>query len=235
LSALPFLAIALALVPAIFLAVYFARASLYVWLSFVIGFVGWIAAIVLRLVPLQLPLILNLTSSSSTVYVIYAAILAGVFEEGIRYLLVKKIRYTGESFRSILSFGLGWGISEASIIYGAAAIFAIITTPSISFFDLLPGAVERNSAIMLHVALSLLVLKAAKGHKRFLFLAMFIHASDDAFAVLFADAVYNIWLTESAILVISVIILLVILANAGIRKRNNLKEHSTMPASSSIG
>jgi len=142
------------------------------WRTFVLG----IAAFTVSQLLLRIPL-LNLLQNSAG-YMLFAitnpvlfsvllALSAGVFEEGGRYLIIRKLlkRPTLHWHEGIV-FGLGHGGVEAFWLVGlgyvsliAAALrgqnlSAILAVPPHSF--LLAG-VERLLAVILHIALSLLV------------------------------------------------------------------------------
>ena len=57
--------------------------------------------------------------------------------------------------RLVESFGMGWGPTEALILFGIQA--PIVTgLRTVSLGDLLAGSLERNAAIILHLTLTFL-------------------------------------------------------------------------------
>ena len=78
----------------------------------------------------------------------------------------------------------------------------LIATPSWMF---LVGAVERLSAVTIHVSLSVLVWFAAKNNKRFWLypLAILLHLIVDAVAVILSGLGVNVWIIEGSVFVIA--------------------------------
>ncbi len=88
--------------------------------------------------------------------VILSSLLAGVFEETTRYFMVRYRFHNKDLLGEVLAVGLGWGVMEALIIYVLQALIAS-TYYGYTWIDLMPGAIERNWAIMFHVAMTLLI------------------------------------------------------------------------------
>ncbi|MGQ9469907.1 MAG: YhfC family glutamic-type intramembrane protease [Nitrososphaerales archaeon] len=199
--------ILIALIPAFALFIYFGRTKGSMWLAFILGGAGWLSALLLRLLPLQLPLVIyGQGFALNLVYFGYASLLAGLFEEGIRYICVKKASFTREDHKHVLSFGIGWGFLEAVLIYALSVLVIHVLRPELTFMNLLPGAIERNIAVLLHSALSFLVL-CALNMKRFLILAIGLHASLDMIAVSIYYALFGeVWFVEGIILAMTLII-----------------------------
>ena len=205
--------ILLALVPAFSLFVYLARAKKTMWFVFVIGAVGWAVALVLRTPILGgISGFLRGASFADALVLPYIAIgiaslFAGLFEEGIRYVLVKKIQRIRADFRHVLSFGLGWGFGEALLMY-ALAIFAALYMQrggSLTPMSLLLGALERNMAITMHVGLTFLIFRSMTD-VRFLFAAIGTHFMINLVGVSLYMLTDNIWTTYSFTLVISFVL-----------------------------
>lgn len=192
-----YFAILLALLPALAVFVYYSKLRKYCIISFLIGGLGWFTALILRQQILLIPLSMyGIGVSQILSYIILASVLAGVFEEGIRYLLMKYFNSIRIDWRSILSMGLGWGFTEALMIYGLSiGAFIFLFNQPLSFLDLLPGALERNSTVLFHVALGFIVYKAFK-NRRYLLLAVGIHFLLDFTAVLLWMSLSIVWLVE---------------------------------------
>jgi len=191
-------AILIAIVPAFALFIYFARTKGSMWLAFILGGAGWLGALLLRLLPVQFPLVIyGQGFASNLLYFGYTSLLAGLFEEGIRYICIKKASFTREDHSHVLSFGLGWGFLEAVFIYVLNVLIILVLMPELTFMELLPGAIERNVAVLLHSALSFLVLCALK-IKRFLVLAVGLHAVVDmiAMSIYYYVFIGEVWLVE---------------------------------------
>ncbi len=161
------------------------------------------------------------TPAQPLLYALYGGFAAGIFEETARFLsfTLLKRRYTG--LGTALSYGIGHGGIEAILVLGftmisnlilafstgsgmgeaAASAAALAATPPQMF---LLGALERLSAIAVHLSLSVLVYCAATDKARvWLYpLAIVLHA-----AVNFAPGLYqagvlpNIYLVEGFLLV----------------------------------
>jgi len=200
-------AVLIAVAPSLAALAYFARKDRRGWLCLGIGGVGWFAALLLRLVPLQLPaFVLGPAIASTVLYFAYAAVLAGIFEEGVRYLLLWKAGFIRADMRYVLCFGLGWGLLEAVLIYAVNVVVAYYLGYALSLTDLLPGAVERNLAVVMHVALTLMVFKAFQS-RRYLFVAMALHAAVDFAAVASYYTLHlPVWHVEGILLVIVLIL-----------------------------
>jgi len=200
-------AVLIALVPSLAALAYFARKDRRGWLCLGIGGGGWFAALLLRLVPLQLPaFVLGPAFASTILYFAYAAVLAGIFEEGVRYLLLWKAGFIRTEVRYVLCFGLGWGLLEAVLTYAVNVVATYYLGYALSLTDLLPGAVERNLAVVMHVALTLMVFKAFQS-KGYLFVAMALHvAVDFAAAASYYSLHLPVWNVEGILLVIVLIL-----------------------------
>src|SRR5699024_5551368 len=124
------------------------------------------------------------------VYVPYAVLTAGVFEEAGRYIMMILVLKNYREWRDGLAFGIGHGGMESILILGLSNLTMIIYAMQINagtFEQLLTnetvkqalipikeqlitasplmtalGPIERICAIALHIALSILVLYAIK-------------------------------------------------------------------------
>lgn len=164
-------------------------------------------------------------------FVLYAALAAGVFEEigryvGFRWLLKQKRAY-GDG----LSFGLGHGGTEAILlgVFGAVNTMVLMSLIQTGAFDktiapslpagqaelikeqvlhtpfalYVAGGLERLLALAVHVALSLLVLLGVRERQfRYVVYAIFIHAAMDVLPALYqAKVITNVWAVEAVLLV----------------------------------
>jgi uncharacterized membrane protein YhfC len=185
------------------------------WLSFVAGAVGWTLALV-RGPILQVlgdAFLRSWIVSAGAVAATYisigiSSISAGLFEEGVRYLLVKKIQRIRKDSRHVLSMGLGWGLGEAVLIYTVSVVSAVyfrgFSPPHTS---LLLGALERNIATALHVGLTFMIWRA-EADLRFLPVAMGIHFLIDFVGVSLFIVTGNIWATYSVALAIDFMLII---------------------------
>lgn len=153
--------------------------------------------------------------------------MAGLFEETGRFVAFKTVlRKKRGNDHNALMYGAGHGGIEAVILLSASMVMNIIfslqfnagqssalggldaaqqliNTPS---WMMLVGAVERMSAVAIHVSLSVLVWFAAKNGKRFwLFpLAILLHLLVDAVAVILSRSGVNVWIIEGAVYLMAV-------------------------------
>jgi uncharacterized membrane protein YhfC len=218
----------IALVPTLAFLIYFARRSGKLWTVAVLGGAFWLLALLARLpivLPLQLlPYLLPawwLSLSPLSQALVVAAILfvsslcAGLFEEGFRYLLMRLSPNFIKTPRHVLSLGLGWGFMEAFLLAGLSYIAIIALLPFLAPLlgpelevatGLLAGGVERNSAIVVHVSLSVFVAMALwYAERKWLWSAMLLHFAFNFIVVcalyglvypILGTAPLGIWLTE---------------------------------------
>lgn len=182
----------IAILPAFLIFLYIARFKGSMWLSALLGGIFWFVALLAR-TPILLALEFWGLTISPAFYAVYIAIviflaslLAGLFEEGIKYGFLYRAPKFIETVKHALCFGLGWGLSEAILIYAVDVLtigflydwlITIIPLPpeSVLFFNFMLGAFERNSAILFHVSATIFVALAV-WHRRFLFAGLAILA-----------------------------------------------------------
>ncbi|MBC7113782.1 MAG: YhfC family intramembrane metalloprotease [Candidatus Methanomethyliales bacterium] len=133
------------------------------------GGMGWVLALILRIIPLNL---FQLLVHDLVVVIGYSAVLAGLFEEGMRYWLVKRTKTL--KLKAGLTFGLGWGIAEALVIYFPSVLLSP-TISSLGLLDLLPGVFERYIAVLAHIALTFIIMGAISS-REYLVVAVVAHA-----------------------------------------------------------
>ena len=207
------IAILIALLPAFVLFLYVARLRKDLWVMFTLGAVGWTTALFARL-----PILNMINNMNSTILILtISSLLAGIFEEGIRYLMIygtRKIKSFRFDWKYILVFGLGWGFCEALILYAASIISIVyIQGSNVSFFDALPGAVERNTSVIFHVSATFIVYKAVisivKKRAAFIAVAIALHSTFNLFAVELAYVLrLSVWYLEISLLAMSILIAL---------------------------
>ncbi|PJW19623.1 YhfC family intramembrane metalloprotease [Geobacillus thermodenitrificans] len=170
-------------------------------------------------------------TESVTLFVLYAALAAGVFEEIGRYVGFRWLLKQKRSYGDGLSFGLGHGGVEAVLlgVLGAVNVIVLMSLIQSGVFDKtiapsLPadqaelikeqvlhtplamyvlGGLERLFALAVHVALSLLVLLGVRKRQfRYVLYAILLHAALDVLPALYqAKVVTNIWVVEAVLLV----------------------------------
>ncbi|MEX0568154.1 MAG: YhfC family glutamic-type intramembrane protease [Candidatus Njordarchaeota archaeon] len=179
---------------------------------FIMGGVGWYAALMLRL---PIILVMSFYFDMLTIGII-SAICAGIFEETIRYFFAKQFIEKEIINGKVMSLGVGWGLGEAFLVFALNMIvIAIIVTNKIEIPTLqipspedlfimgLIGAVERIVATMLHVTLTLFVVRSLK-NKKFLYYAIIYHTIVDIFAALYHANILDIALLEIIFLFLTI-------------------------------
>ena len=107
-----------------------------------------------------------------------------IFEEGFRYYLLRRRPAFRAGRPALLSFGLGWGVGEALIVLvPALALLPLFPGAPPSALEVLPGVLERNLAIVGHVALTFIVLHAVTRGRGLLGLAIGLHFALNGAAV----------------------------------------------------
>lgn len=190
-------ALLIALAPSFGSFAYLAKTKRSLWFAFLIGGAGWFGAAALRT-----PLLSALVASygrelaTSIAYLALSASMAGVFEEGVRYALMKEVKSLRRGVKSIISFGLGWGFVEALLVYGVGLIYAVYWAgQSLTLMDALPGALERNLAVAWHLSFTAIIFHALSSRK-FVAVAMGLHALADFVVVSFMFSTRNVWCAE---------------------------------------
>jgi len=194
--------IAISLIPGLVALLLITRKSLTLWLVALLGGSGWLVALMLRL-----PILSLLTRNPY--YILIASLMAGVFEECIRFLILRLGIISKYSLRGFTSLGLGWGLTEALLIY-AVPVYVTSTMFNYGLIDLLPGALERNSAILIHLSLTLLM-SLRIGSIKLLVLAVTLHSLINYLAIFSLTMLGNVWYAEGVVALISLSIFIPIL------------------------
>ena len=173
-------------------------------------------------------------------YAAYAAGAAALFEETGRYLALRLFAKRTADPGTAVAYGIGHGGVE-SIIVGALgqisslflavmlnfgrfdAILAHRVSPAVlaklhagyaqlSFATALVGGMERVCALLIQIALSLLVWRAiSRKEARWFFVALAAHAGIDSIAALAQKGAVSVFVTESIVAGIGVLLLVVFL------------------------
>ena len=166
--------------------------------------------------------------AQTLIYAVTLGFLAGVCEEPMRWLSFQLLREKGENVQTGVLLGVGHGGVESIILVGFSVLANFATmmyiqnsgveipgiTPDMvsEFFSMpwhipLAGAVERLSAMGLHIGLSLMVWQSVKNRSWLWFLgAVVFHALFDAIAVITSSLGLNTWIIEAIVLIMSAII-----------------------------
>lgn len=149
---------------------------------FVLGVIAFVGSqILIRLPILQLleAKSIQYTMFSATRPILFAILLAlsaGVVEEVARYVLMRYL-LKERSWQTGFLFGAGHGGIEAFLLVGIGSLVMIfVAEGTLSSGDFIVGGIERLFTIILHIGLSLLVLRSVVEKRvTFLILAIFIH------------------------------------------------------------
>lgn len=180
-----------------------------------------------------------LLSGNIVLYGLYGGLAAALFEETGRLVAMKYVMKRNLNRQNALMYGVGHGGIEAILLVGFTYISNLATSiainsgalqNSLSLLDEgtlemtlsqiralweLPAwqfylaGVERASAIVLQIALSILVYMAVKtGFKRFWLLALGIHFAVDFLVVVIAGYGVPLWAVEIILIIIVLIVAL---------------------------
>lgn len=168
------------------------------------------------------------------VFVLYAGLAAGIFEEIGRYIGFKWFLKNKHGYGDGLSLGVGHGGMEALMIGAFAGVYSIIfahminsgTLPDVSaqvsaaqladikkhfisqgFGTYFIAGVERLVAVIIQVFLSLVVLLAVRRHAfKYVLYAIGIHAIFDFLPAMYqANIISSLWVTETILIAFGII------------------------------
>lgn len=183
----------------------------------------------------------SIIMSNPFIYMLYGGLMAGIFEETARYICFKYILKKERRIQDGISYGIGQGGCEAILIVGITYISNLIVSIGINngsvsketigtLYDQLVGiqshiwligGVERLSAIIIQIGLSLLVFKAIKDNKKvYYLLAVLVHAVIDFPAALYQRGIINIFITEGLVIVSAVLFLIFIFTEIRSNKKD---------------
>lgn len=199
----------------------------------------------------------NAIKDNIWLYALYGSLAAALFEETGRFIIMKFFMRKRLERQNALLYGIGHGGIEAILLVGFTSISNMVvslmintgkidtvftgldsasqdliyqqlsqlcTSPPYQFFL---GGVERISALIFQIALSIIVYKAVKYEKfRYLILALVLHFALDFIAIT-AQNYFNVIIVEIIILIISLVIgfygLIIFKAD---KKQNNLQANA---------
>lgn len=164
-------------------------------------------------------------------FMLYGGLMAGIFEETGRFIIMKYALKKYREWKDGLAFGLGHGGIEAILLVGMNNIILIVLAfminngtydtfvkgeavqafgplyeqlTSLAPTIFLLGGVERLCAMAIHIGLSILVLYGIRnGKKIFLLYAILIHAVIDFPAALYQKGIINIFAVEGYLLLLA--------------------------------
>ena len=166
----------------------------------------------------------NFIKGNPFIFVLYAAFMAGIFEELARFVCFKFILKKENKVHDALAYGLGHAGAEILIIYSITMMIQIILAISInkgaivdtslianlqqtSIFINILAALERVFALIIQLGLSILVFKAVKEKSIFYLLcAILFHAGVDFVPAMYQTGIIsNLFIVEGYILICALI------------------------------
>ncbi|MCD6301169.1 MAG: YhfC family intramembrane metalloprotease [Staphylothermus sp.] len=178
------------------------------WLSFILGMAGWYIALILRT-----PILIIINYLDATTRMFLSAVLAGLFEEPTRYFIIKYVIRGNKDPKAPISLGLGWGFSEALLVYVINVLIASVMY-EYRWIDFLPGALERNTACLFHAAMAMLlgysILKDKK-NLPYIALAIILHGSINIIPFVIIHYINDVWIMETLLFIITLLIALPII------------------------
>lgn len=185
------------------------------WGEFALGLAAFFIAMIIQNPVQQLPLLgMGIKSNADVIargtaftigVSIWLGLIAGIIQEGAKYLLVK-----GKSLNTGLFLGLGFGITEVFVIAGAALAGALATGKplDVPLSTALISMVERYFVVLFHVGTGIYLAYAYReGYGKTGLLAMIgIHTVIDSLA-----AYYQLTKSEPTMYAVEVISALVAL------------------------
>ncbi len=140
--------------------------------------------------------------SHPALYALLLGFSAGLFEEIGRYICMRLLR-RHRGFGNALSFGAGHGGFEAAVLVGINHL-VLALSPQLLFSlpasHLAVAGVERIFAIIIHIGLSVMVMRAVCTRRiGWLFLAIALHGIINSVAVLLQQAGASMFAIEGAV------------------------------------
>lgn len=165
-------------------------------------------------------------------YMLYGGLMAGLFEETGRYIMMKYTLKKYRDWKDGLSFGLGHGGIESVMLVGMNSVMmlvfsfminngtidAVLAGPSAealaplvdqlktgSAFLIVLGGIERLGTMAIHIGLSIFVLYGIrKGRWIYLLYAILIHAVIDFPAALYQKGMIHIYVVEAYLILVAI-------------------------------
>lgn len=140
---------------------------------------------------------------------LFLGVTAALFEEGGRYLVMSLFMKNRQRTMDGIAFGIGHGGIEAILLAGVnVLILMLMRDNSVSAGMMFAGGVERISAMICHIAWSVMVLKSVRDRQIVWLLAAFgLHALLDTAAVLAVAAGFTMFTIEVAVGIFALLML----------------------------
>ena len=197
--------------------------------------IGAVCFVVFALVLEQIlhMLVIPLMINSAWMYGIYGCLAAGVFEETGRLVGLRFLCKKDSSLATGLGYGIGHGGIEAILLAGVSNIVNLVLMLQINSGALTAGqlgglyekiatipsdmywasGIERVSAILVHISLSVLIYLVVTKRLPFVFyfVSIVLHALVNVGAVLYqVGVIQNVWLVEGTIFLAAVLVSLLV-------------------------
>ncbi|MBO4456558.1 MAG: YhfC family intramembrane metalloprotease [Butyrivibrio sp.] len=172
----------------------------------------------------------NFIVNHTIAYMLYGSFAAGIFEETARLFGFNVLLKKYKDKKDAIAYGIGHGGIEVIFIIGLAYFFIFLaicgvtvgdeattqtlltTAETVKVSTCCMGMLERISAMLTHVGLSMIVFVAAREKGKFWLypIAILLHAVLDAPAALFQIGVpIPMWVLEAEMLVMSVVVFMI--------------------------
>lgn len=160
---------------------------------------------------------LTITLFYPVIYALFLGVSAGIFEEVFRFLGFKLLMKNIRGFLDGISFGVGHGSIEAILLVGIPNLELLLTGKYLSligvnFSDVILAGVERGFTIVIHIALTLVILYGLNKRKNiYLILAIILHSLLDFIVGLMGIYGVSVYLIEGVITLGAIISMIYIL------------------------
>jgi len=170
------------------------------------GIAGFVVfALVLEAIVHRIVIGRFISPSTPALYVIYAAFMAGIFEESARFIAFKILKRKYEGIGTALSYGIGHGGIESILLAGLAMISSIATSIIINTgnIEIITGKLQGDALAVANYQLQALIATApymflVGGFERVMAMAVQLSLSVAVFYSVFGKN--KLWLYPLAIL-----------------------------------
>ncbi|NLH01416.1 MAG: YhfC family intramembrane metalloprotease [Clostridiales bacterium] len=145
-----------------------------------------------------------MSSAQPVLYALFLGSTAALFENGGRYLVMSLFLKTQRNAADGIAFGIGHGGIEAILLAGIKGVAMLISPVEFDVPGIIAASgVERLSAMLFQIALSVMVMKSVREKKIIWLIAAFtLHTLVD-FAVVLAAQSVNVWVLEAVLFIFS--------------------------------
>ncbi|OQB23887.1 MAG: hypothetical protein BWY11_01540 [Firmicutes bacterium ADurb.Bin182] len=168
----------------------------------------------LQLVIAPMPWYILMSISSPLLAGLFLSLTAALFEEVGRYIVMRLFLKNNRRYMDSVAFGIGHGGTEAILLVGLNALIGLIMSYGLSAdpWMTVAAGVERLSAMVLHVALSVMVLQSInKRNVLYLILAIFLHTLTNLAAVMMQANGTPVFLIEAVLFGFALIMLIFVI------------------------